>query len=319
MTHYHIAVLDSTKSYAKLLAKKTQETDYVIYNHKEGDKVLCLYEPHAYPDKIQSLLHCLNASDTALWVISAVDADFGEITLALMQAGKKDGFIILKDVDEAQVKAILSKTPMAAWPLLSADLSAVELKAKLMEKEPVYSQSPKRVLVDACFEVRGVGTVVLGKAEAGEISVHDNLELFPGKTHLSVKSIQVQDEDIQKAELGSRVGLSLKGASPDSVKRGCYLAESASMKSFTKGEAELVLSPFAKEGIESGTELFFSYGLQYVAAKLELSSPLAAGSKSVVKFSLLLPMAALEGARFLVVRANKRPRIIGYGVFKAVQ
>ncbi len=319
MTHYHIAVLDSTKSYAKLLAKKTQETDYVIYNHKEGDKVLCLYEPHAFPDKVQSLLHCLNASDMVLWVISAVDADFAEITLALIQAGKSSGWIILKDVDEGQVKAILAKTPMGAWPLVSSDLSMQELKLRLMEKIPVYSEAPKRVLVDACFEVRGVGTVVLGKAESGHVAVHDDLELFPGKTHMNVKSIQVQDEDIKEAELGSRVGLSLKGATPDQVKRGSYLATSGSMKSFIKGEAELSLSPFAKEGIEAGTELFFSYGLQYTAAKLELAAPLAAGSKSTVKFSLLLPMAALEGARFLVVRANKRPRIIGYGVFRSVQ
>ncbi|MCL6089159.1 MAG: hypothetical protein M1530_03275, partial [Candidatus Marsarchaeota archaeon] len=182
-----------------------------------------------------------------------------------------------------------------------------------------YSSSPKRVLVDACFEVRGVGTVVLGKAEAGRIAVHDDLELFPGKTRMSVKSIQVQDEDIKEAELGSRVGLCLKGATPEQVKRGSYLASSASMKSFSGGEAEITLSPFAKEGIETGTELFFSYGLQYIAAKLESGTPLAAGAKAVVKFSLLLPMAALEGSRFLVVRANKRPRIIGYGKFMGVQ
>jgi len=188
---------------------------------------------------------------------------------------------------------------------------------------PEYSEQPARVLVDACFDVRGVGTVVLGKAESGRIKVHDDLELFPGKTHMNVKSIQVQDEDIKEAELGSRVGLSLKGASPDSVKRGSYLAASGSMKSFSGGEAELTLSPFAKEGIENGTELFFSSGLQYVAAKIEAAAgaalPLAAGAKATVKFSLLLPMAALEGSRFLLVRANKRPRVIGFGIFKNVK
>ncbi|MCL6089160.1 MAG: hypothetical protein M1530_03280, partial [Candidatus Marsarchaeota archaeon] len=123
MTHYHIAVLDSAKTYAKELAKKTQETDYLIYNHKEGDKVLCLYEPHAYPDKIQSLLHCLNASDSVLWVVGKVDADFAETALALMQADKKSGWLILKDVDEAQVKAMLAKTPMASWPVLDGGIS----------------------------------------------------------------------------------------------------------------------------------------------------------------------------------------------------
>ena len=319
MTHYHIAVIDASKTYAKQLAKKTQETDYIIYNHKEGDKVLCLYEPHAFPDKIQSLVHCLNASDMVLWVIDKVDADFAEVALALWQAEKKGGWIMLKDIDESSVKPLLGKSPMGAWPMLSSDINIVELKEKLMEKMPEYSEQPARVLVDACFDVRGVGTVVLGKAESGRIKVHDDLELFPGKTHLSVKSIQVQDEDIKEAELGSRVGLSLKGASPDSVKRGSYLASAGSMKSFTSGEAELVLSPFAKEGIETGTELFFSSGLQYIAAKLELAAPLAAGSKSTVKFSLLLPMAALDGSRFLMVRANKRPRVIGYGIFKSVK
>ena len=264
-------------------------------------------------------MHCLNASDSVLWVVDKIDVDFAEVALALMMANKQHGWILMKDVDEAQVKAMISKMPMGSWPILNSEISIDEIKAKLFEKTPVYTETPTRVLVDACFEVRGVGTVVLGKAESGRVKVHDDLELFPGKTRMNVKSIQVQDEDIQEAELGSRVGLSLKGATPDQVKRGSYLASNASMKTFTAGEAELTLSPFAKEGIESGTELFFSYGLQYISAKLELPAPLAAGSKSMVKFSLLLPMASLEGARFLVVRANKRPRVIGFGVVKKIE
>ena len=323
MTHYHIAVLDPTKSYAKMMAKKTQETDYTIYNHKEGEQVLCLYEPHAYPDKIQSLLHTLHSADSVLWVIDKVDADFAEMALALWQLDKP-GWIIYKDIDANDIKPMLGKSPMAAWPVLDADLNPAQLREKLMSKPPPRPETPTIVMVDACFEVRGVGTVVLGKLESGQVAVHDELQAVPGKMRTGVRSIQVQDEDIQKAELGSRVGLGLKGTSADAIKRGSYLVTPGSMSGFEGGKMEVGVSPLVKEGLEPNCELFFSYGLQFISLKLDNKEAIKAGTgttpgaggAALVGFKLLTAAAAPAGGRVLLVRTNKKPRIIGYGVLK---
>jgi selenocysteine-specific translation elongation factor len=318
MAHYHIAVIDSSRTYAKLLAKKTQETDYIIYNSKDGENVLCIYEPHAYPQKIQSLLHCLNVADFALFVVNSLDLDFAESAIALMQSRIKNGWIIAKDVDEDRMKELLSKSPLERWPILDAKMPIAELKAKLMENAAIYPSSPKRVLVDACFDVKGVGTVALGKAEAGKIAVHDDFEIFPQGGHTSVKSIQVQDEDVKEAELGSRVGLCLKGVSPSQLGRGSYLASAGSMQIYQNGKADLTIPDFFKEEIPPSSELFFSYGLSYISAKISPNFSLKAGMNEAVEYSLLLPIAAEPNSRFILVRANKKPRVIGYGKFQGL-
>lgn len=315
MTHYHIAVLDPTKSYAKMLAKKTQETDYTIYNHKEGEQVLCLYEPHAYPDKIQSLLHSLHSADSVLWVIDKVDADFAEMALALWQLDKP-GWIIFKDIDAADIRPMLGKSPMAGWLVLDADLNPAQMREQLMARPPPRPETPTIVMVDACFEVRGVGTVVLGKLESGPVAVHDELEAVPGRMKTGVRSIQVQDEDIQKAELGSRVGLGLKGTSPDAIKRGSYLVTPGRMNGFESGKIDAGVSALVKEGIEPNCELFFSYGLQFISMKLDNKETIKAGTSATVGFKLLTAAAAPAGGRILLVRTNKKPRVVGYGLLK---
>jgi len=65
------------------------------------------------------------------------------------------------------------------------------------------------VTVDRAFNVKGVGTVVLGFAFT-RLRVHDRLSAL-GK-EVEVKSIQVMDEDQDEVFPGTRVGLALRGA-----------------------------------------------------------------------------------------------------------
>ncbi|MDE1797972.1 MAG: hypothetical protein KGH63_01020, partial [Candidatus Micrarchaeota archaeon] len=103
------------------------------------------------------------------------------------------------------------------------------------------------------------------------------------------------------------------------VKRGSYLAPPGVMKAFSAGKADVMLSPLVKDALEPGVEVFFSFGLQYVSGKLQMAGPLdaKAGTKEV-GFTFIAPAASRVGQRFLLLRSNKRPRVIGQGVFKAL-
>lgn len=314
MKNLNIAIIDPTKKYAKELAKKGSETDFTMYNSKDGDTVLVLYEPHAYPDKIQSILHCIHLADSIIWVVDKIDADFAEVALALWQTAKP-GMIVLSGIGEDELAPILSKSPMWKWEKISEPSSA-DLRVKVMGQSEPSRPEGKRAVIDACFSVGGVGTVALSKIEAGTFKVHDELEFTPAKISAGIRSIQVQDVDVKEAAPGSRAGFALKGVTAEQVRRGAYMADKGAAKVFTQGEAEIELSPLVKDSLSPGADVFISWGMQYTAAKLKLDGPFSAkDGKKTIAFSVASECAAFPNQEFLLVRPDKKPRIIGKGKF----
>lgn len=314
MKNLNIAIIDPEGKYSKDLAKKGSETDFRMYNYKEGDTVLVLYEPHAYPDKIQSLLHCLNLCDSIVWVVSKADAEFAEVALAVLQGGK-NGILVFSGITEEEISPILSKTPVWQWERLAEPPSA-DLRAKVMSQPEPERGERKLAVIDSCFTVGGVGTVALAKIEGGTFKVHDELELTPSMQKAGIRSIQVQDVDVKEAPPGSRAGFALKNASAENVKRGAYFAEAGTCKKFTSGEAEIELSPLVKDTIAPGSDVFLSWGMQYFAAKLKTDKPIGAkDGKMKLQFTISNDAAAFAGQGFLLVRPDKKPRVIGKGKF----
>lgn len=313
MQHNHICIIDTAKLYSGKIGKKTNETDYMIYNLKENDQVLCLYEPHRYPDKIQSLLGAISSGDHIIWVIDSMDAEFAEIALALWLTDKPGTMIITDNIGIADLEPILKNSSMWNWEKLD-QLEPNELRQKLTELKFISKDSPKIALVDACFSVGGVGTVALTKIESGIFKVHDELISLPGGAKTAIRSIQEQDQDTKETSLGSRAGFSLKNIQPDKVKRGGYLAEPGVLRQFNSGKIICQLSALIKEPIEPETDIFLAWGLQYLTCRLDNKEPFSArdGQKEF-GFRLQLDAAAKESQKVLLVRANKRPRIVGKG------
>ena len=77
-------------------------------------------------------------------------------------------------------------------------------------------------MVDHSFSVKGVGEVILGFVKKGVVRKYDKLTLLPANKEVIVRSIQMQDEDYDEAEAGSRVGLAIKGVTVEEIKRGSF-------------------------------------------------------------------------------------------------
>ncbi len=75
------------------------------------------------------------------------------------------------------------------------------------------------------FKVKGVGTVALGFVLSGSISKHQKLVLSDLDREVEVRSIQMNDEDVDTAAAGSRVGLALKNIEPSDMERGMFLSD----------------------------------------------------------------------------------------------
>jgi selenocysteine-specific elongation factor len=91
--------------------------------------------------------------------------------------------------------------------------------------EHARSDRPTRLYVDRSFSVAGFGTVVTGTLWSGSVGAGDRLRLEPSGRDVRVRSVQVHDRDVDRAESGQRVAVSLPGVERREVSRGEALVE----------------------------------------------------------------------------------------------
>ena len=82
------------------------------------------------------------------------------------------------------------------------------------------TDAPTRLYVDRSFTLRGIGTVVTGTLWSGSIGEGDELRVEPRGRTVRVRSVQVHDRPVDRAEAGQRVAVALPGVERGDVRRG---------------------------------------------------------------------------------------------------
>jgi selenocysteine-specific translation elongation factor len=116
------------------------------------------------------------------------------------------------------------------------------------------------------FNVKGVGTVILGIVTSGKVRLHDDLVVDRWEK-VNIKGIQSHDKDIQEAETGTRVVLTSRVYESEDLRRGYVICTGMEKSS------DIILkfgkSRFFRQEISVGTQLFLSAGLQVVTCIVE--------------------------------------------------
>jgi selenocysteine-specific elongation factor len=97
-------------------------------------------------------------------------------------------------------------------------VAALAGAAARVERRPRLAAA--RLFVDRAFSLRGIGTVVTGTLWSGEIAEGDELVLEPAGQPVRVRSVQVHDRAVERAEAGQRVAVSLPGVERGRLRRG---------------------------------------------------------------------------------------------------
>jgi selenocysteine-specific elongation factor len=87
------------------------------------------------------------------------------------------------------------------------------------------SRAPTRLFVDRVFSLRGIGTVATGTLWSGSIGEGDELRAEPGGLPVRVRSVQVHDRPVERAEAGQRVAVALPGVERAQLRRGDALVK----------------------------------------------------------------------------------------------
>jgi len=301
MKHIHVAALEPDSEFAKKIGKKGSESDFTIYNCKEGSNVICLYHASKYPEKIQPLLYALSLCDVAYFRPAEIDKFAGEMLVACAAFGKP--LIIISDrVGRGEIEPLVKSAGVRQYEFFEGDANALREKLLLLPSSR-KSDGKTEVIIDSCFAVKGIGTVALGIVQQGAVRVHQKLCFLPSGMEAEVKSIQVQDVDVKEAEASSRVGLSLRGVEAEDVSKG-DLAVDEKFPAASRIEASMALTKFYKGDI-TVPQFFVLSGLKYVACKAKRTD----GWK--FDLELAAPMSLRQGDTLCVFLAESMPRAIG--------
>ncbi|MBA2642332.1 MAG: selenocysteine-specific translation elongation factor [Actinobacteria bacterium] len=150
----------------------------------------------------------------------------GNGVVAVTKADAVDSETLELALEEAR-ELVPGAEPIAVSAKTGAGLD--ELRAALGRAadaaERTHSDRPTRLWVDRSFTLRGIGTVVTGTLWSGSIGDGDVLRLEPAGRTVRARSVQVHDSDVERAEAGQRVAVSLPGVERRQVCRGHVLVE----------------------------------------------------------------------------------------------
>ncbi len=283
--------------------KKGTVTDLSLYDRKESDIIKTWVTPSGFPDKIQPLFQAINLAEYVIFHVDKLDKFTGEQIIALDSLKKEKGILSHTfDVDESKLAAMIKGTVVENYIKTEQD----KIKEEIDKLEPLSSDGPSEMVIDHCFDVKGVGTVILGKVTNGKIKQYDNLKLYPAGIDVLIKSIQMHDDPVEESVCPARVGLAVKGAKPEEVGRGDIISEEGVADVKTEIELDFQKSPFYKSEIAEKQGCLVNIGLQIKAAKFSSISPL--------KLTFEKPIVCKKGQIAVILKPESPTiRILGHG------
>jgi selenocysteine-specific elongation factor len=153
------------------------------------------------------------------------------------------------------------------------------------------SEAPTRLYVDRSFTLRGIGTVVTGTLWSGSIGEGDELRVEPRGRTVRVRSVQVHDRPVDRADAGQRVAVALPGVERSDVRRGDALVAPGSYRPSYR--LDISLEPLA----DIPARVHVHHGTAAVLARVVLVDDRYA------QLRLAAPIVAARGDR-VVLRAG---------------
>lgn len=256
---------------ANEFGKKGTETDISLYDRKESEIIKTWVTPNGFPEKIQPLFQAINLAEYVIFLVDKIDKFTGEQIIALDSLKKEKGILSHTfEVDESKLNLMIKGTVIEKYLKVDQD----KIKEEMNKIDPGLNTGQPEMVVDHCFDVKGVGTVILGKVTSGKIKQYDNLKLYPSGSDVLIKSIQMHDDPVAEANFPARVGLAVKGVKPEDVSRGDIISQENSLLVNSEIELDFTQNPFYKNELSEGQMCLVSVGLQIKAAKFSTINPL---------------------------------------------
>ena len=277
-------------------------------------------------------MQTINIAEYAILNVTKLDKYLGEQIIALDSVDFKDGFILHSyEVDEEKLRTLIKNTSVSHFKFLD---NIDQLKQEISRLESKVSDGPVMIPVDHAFDVKGVGTVVLGVVKQGTVKVYDQLRIMPAGSDIVIKSIQMHDDPVHESKSPARVGLAVKGMTAEQISRGDVLClpNSSYMKAIPAAAAaaaatttttistvptisttKFVKNSYYKGDLAENQTYMISVGLQIKPVRLKPVNGTAV--EKIIPESK--PIVFFPGQIYVLLRPNSQgTRIIGKGILE---
>ncbi len=314
MANLNVAILGAP-DYGKDLGKKGTVSDLTFYNLKKGENTVTFIEPTRYPERLAPLFYAVSMAKKALIIVDQINSAFGESVLMLDCIGIKDGIVVLRNyITREQIAPLIKGTVVDGYDFQEDDKNRLrELFSENVAKIETHPGSDSGTMpVDHFFNVRGIGTVVLGSVVKGTIKKHDELKVLPGNKTAQVRSIQKHDEDFDSADGGERTGIALKGVEVDDLDRGTILTNDNSIKQVSSLVANVAIVKYWPAPLKEGMVLHIGHMMQFIPARIEAVKLDGDWHKSELSLKLEKMLVYLPGAKaVLTYPEGGKLRVVG--------
>lgn len=246
--------------------------------------------------------------------------------------GIEQGFVVLTKVDmvdeewlelvKEDVREFLAPSFLAEAPVHAVsshtgqglDELKVEIAHFVKGFAPKRRTDLVRLPVDRIFTMKGHGTVVTGTLISGQLSVGDDVVLYPKLTETKVRSLQSHGASVETAPAGRRTAVNLHGLEVDEVERGEVLGRPGTLFPSTVWDIEITCLSSSPKSLKHRKEIHFHHGSKEVMAKVYFldREKLEKGKRAVCQVRFDKPMTGVYGDR-IVIRSFSPLRTIAGG------
>jgi selenocysteine-specific elongation factor len=249
-------------------------------------------------------------TDEHLAILDLLRVESGLVVLTKADAVDGDWLDLVREETRERVAGtVLANAPLVAVSALTgaglADLLGA-LDGVLTGLPARPSGGTPRLPIDRVFTVAGFGTVATGTLLGGELSVGQELRVYPRQLATRVRGLQTHQSKLERASPGSRTAVNLAGLAVDDLRRGDVLAPPGALKPTTRLDVRLRLLPEAPLILEQNAAVDFFVGAAELPARLTLldAERLEPGQSGWVQVRLAEPVAVERGDRFIVRRPS---------------
>ena len=276
----NIAILGS-EELCRSLGKLTDSRDVESYVFKEGAgpdrRILSFIRPLNFPERIRPLLSALNVADYGIIEVNSIDAALGESMVAFSSSGIERGDLIIKPKDGAwidpdKVNLVKDQAGLSSWNVNHQVPDLNEYRSALLgQVTKQNSEGELLVSIDQHFVVKGIGLVGIGYVRSGMLERHENVRIYPNKADGIVRSLQVMDDDVDRALTGDRVGIALRGVSDDSLDKGSQIVTKGSdlLTRSERSRLSVAISAFQSKTPKASDIVHMSFDLQFFVGRIE--------------------------------------------------
>jgi elongation factor 1-alpha len=208
--------------YIKNMITGTAQSDAAVLVCAAKDGVKAQTKEHAFLSQvmgIKQIIVAVNKMDEVDYKEERFKEVKEEVTKLLKTTGFKDDQFKVIPISAWNGDNVVKKSDKMTW---YKDATLFEALDDFKPGE-IPTDKPLRLAVQDVYNIKGVGTVPVGRVEAGILRPNDKVVIMPENIETDIKSMEIHHTPIPEARPGDNIGFNLRKVGKGDIKRGSVI------------------------------------------------------------------------------------------------